>query len=112
MSKPTFGYTAVTAEQSEILALLNREFTTLESRILRHVPVGRRQSLALTNLEQAAMWAAKAVAKDGPDELQELVHRAVEKQVEANKRSPWESADDPCDAGIGETDAHKDHHGS
>lgn len=65
MTKPTFGYTAVDVEQQSILSDLNDHFASLEARIKKFVPAGRRQSLALTHLEQSAMWAAKAVAKDG-----------------------------------------------
>lgn len=64
MKIPTFGYVSVTPEQRDVLNELDAHFSSLEARIKKHVPAGRKQSLALTNLEQAAMWAAKAVAKD------------------------------------------------
>jgi hypothetical protein len=62
--KPTFGYTPVSLEQTSILSDLNDHFTSLETRIKKFVPAGRRQSLALTHLEESAMWASKAIAKE------------------------------------------------
>jgi len=39
----------------------------LESVLLEHVPPGRELSLALTKLEEAAMWANKAIVLGDPD---------------------------------------------
>lgn len=55
---------AVNDEQRAALDMLNASFTTLEATIKNFVPAGRRQSLALTHLETAGMYACKAIAKD------------------------------------------------
>lgn len=60
----TFRYSAVNEEQKAVLEDLNHQFTMLELLIQKTVPAGRGQALALTHLEQASMWANKAVAKD------------------------------------------------
>lgn len=44
-------------------AALKRQFNDLASAIEASVLPGRRKSLALTNLEQAAMWAVKALTQ-------------------------------------------------
>jgi len=62
MSK-TFGYVGVNTEQQKVLSDLNDAFAALEERIVIHVPAGRRKSLALTALEEASMWANKAISK-------------------------------------------------
>lgn len=41
----------------------------LASDILNSAPEGRERSLALTNLEQAAMWANKAISHREPQSL-------------------------------------------
>jgi hypothetical protein len=69
----TFGYTAVNDQQQESLRDLNSEFTNLENGIKALVPPGRRQSLALTALEEASMWANKGIAKDWPSDEAELL---------------------------------------
>lgn len=46
---------------------IKRAFKDAESVLLANTEPGRRQSIALTNLEQAAMWAVKAAAV-GDDE--------------------------------------------
>ena len=43
-----------------IIEQTRASFADLERRILHEIPENRERSLALTNLEQAAMWATKA----------------------------------------------------
>lgn len=62
-----YRYTKVDDGQKKLLDRLSTEFEYLDEVITRFVPVGRRRALALTNLEQAAMWASKAVSKDWPE---------------------------------------------
>jgi hypothetical protein len=64
----TFGHTQVTEEQDAALARLEGFFAAVEAQIKILCPDGRRKSLALTKLEEASMWANKAVAKDAPPE--------------------------------------------
>lgn len=63
---PDYGYTKVEDYQKDIMERLSSRFKDLEWFILAVVPEGRRRALALTKLEEAAMWAAKAVSKDSP----------------------------------------------
>ena len=42
--------------------MLRDKFQQLAFLILEQTPAGRAQSLAFTNLEQAAMWANKSIA--------------------------------------------------
>jgi len=44
------------------IAVIKSEALALENVIRNNTPVGRRQSVALTHLETAAMWAVKAAA--------------------------------------------------
>lgn len=43
-----------------VIEELRDEFRVLHERILKKVPACRERSLAITNLEQTAMWAIKA----------------------------------------------------
>jgi hypothetical protein len=53
------------------IAELRKAFSTLHEQIRALTPVSREQSVALTNLEQAAMWAIKAVVHNDPESTQE-----------------------------------------
>ena len=46
------------------LRLLRSGARDLAARIEAHCPEGRARALALTNLEQATLWAVEAVSKD------------------------------------------------
>ena len=59
----TFSYDAVNETQAQAIAQLRVKFTELEQAIDLFVPAGRRRSLALTNLEEAALWTNKAIVK-------------------------------------------------
>lgn len=41
-------------------------FAAVEATILATIPNSRERALALTNLEQASMWATKALCETGP----------------------------------------------
>ena len=61
---PDYGYKEVGSLQKLVLEGLNEKFKELEQYIENNVPIGRRRSLSITKIEEAAMWAAKAVSKD------------------------------------------------
>ena len=61
-----YGYKEVGYSQRVVLENLVRRFESLEAYINKEVPEGRRRSLVITKLEEAAMWAAKAVSKPEP----------------------------------------------
>ena len=63
---PDYQYTKVNDRQKFDLAHLAKMFQEIEIFIEHHAEPGRRRSIAITNLEQAAMWAAKAIAKPEP----------------------------------------------
>lgn len=52
---------APTPEQTTAINAIKHEFCNLEALLLSQVPSNRERSLALTNLEQASMWATKAI---------------------------------------------------
>lgn len=52
---------APSAAQTDALDDLRAEFKALDARIRTVGTPGRERSLALTHLEEAAMWATKAV---------------------------------------------------
>lgn len=57
-----FTYHPVTGDQDLRYAMLRDKFQQLAFLLLEQTPGGRAQSLAFTNLEQAAMWANKSIA--------------------------------------------------
>jgi hypothetical protein len=63
--KPTYEYSPVTEEQKVILEAFNDVFSKIDADIKKLVPAGRYQSLALTHLETAAMFASKGISKQG-----------------------------------------------
>jgi hypothetical protein len=61
MVSPTFDYVETTSDDDEIMDDLRGKFSAIEAYILDSLPNCRQRSLALTKLEEAAMWANKAV---------------------------------------------------
>jgi hypothetical protein len=59
----TFDYVQPNENQVTSMQLLRDKFTDLESTIKANTTPSREQSLALTKLEEAAMWANKAVSR-------------------------------------------------
>lgn len=45
---------------SPIIDTIKEEVVDMEKYILKHIPAGRRRSVALTKLEDFSMWAVKA----------------------------------------------------
>lgn len=58
-----FGYHALDDIQRKKIENGRDEFIATASWIAKYVPVGREQSLALTALEEAAMWANKGISR-------------------------------------------------
>jgi len=59
-----FSYHAPKPGQPEIYEAVREKAKELAYLIDTHVPESREQSLALTNLEQAVMWANAGVARN------------------------------------------------
>jgi len=59
----TFAHTRPSADQSRRYARLQAAFEALESELRACVPPGRELSVAVTSVEQGAMWANKGVSR-------------------------------------------------
>lgn len=58
-----FGFHAVDDIQQKKIENGRDEFIATAEWITKYAPVGREQALALTALEEASMWATKAIAR-------------------------------------------------
>lgn len=56
---------SVDADQCEQISDLRQLITGMTLTVVEKTPAGREQSLAITHLEEALMWAVKAIAKPG-----------------------------------------------
>lgn len=67
MHSTTFSYLEPTIDQAETMHVIRTNFKSIAAVIERMVPGGRYKSLTMTALEEAAMWANKAItrASDG-----------------------------------------------
>jgi hypothetical protein len=65
-----FGFHKATIEGPEASvhkhAYLRRQFTMFAEMLSEHMGVSREASLAMTHLEEASMWAHKAIAQSDP----------------------------------------------
>lgn len=59
-TEPTPGHRLLTSDEAGLVAQIKAKVADLEATI-GFAPKGRRSALAQTNLEQAGMWAIKAV---------------------------------------------------
>lgn len=60
----TMQYVKPTDEQIETMQKFRDKYEVLCAEIKAEIPAGRGQSLAVTNLEQSAMWLNKAITKN------------------------------------------------
>lgn len=68
MSKPgPFDHTAVSETTASEMERVRGRFADLLALIENVVPTSREKSLAITNLEQAAMWANKGLSHNQPE---------------------------------------------
>ena len=56
----------LTGEEERVVDTLRHHFEALAGAVVRHTPASREQSLALTQLEQAAFWSVAAIARHRP----------------------------------------------
>lgn len=63
----TFAYHKPGADGLEKITRLREAFSVVAQWIEELAPQSREKSVALTNLEQAAMWAIKAVVCNDPE---------------------------------------------
>ncbi len=64
MHSSTTNYLRPTFEQIELMKGVRFSIKEAIEKVQRMVPEGRYQSLALTALEQAAMWANKGITRN------------------------------------------------
>ena len=60
---PTLQYVAPTEEQEEMMQKFRDKYEVLYNEV-KELPASRGLSLALTNLEQSAMWLNKSITKN------------------------------------------------
>jgi hypothetical protein len=60
-----FRHHGLSEEQIARVADLRARFTELAQEVVRGTRPSREQSLAITHLEDAAMWAIKGIARGG-----------------------------------------------
>jgi hypothetical protein len=65
--KKTFAYHKPSAAGLDKITKLREAFSRLHDEIEQLAPASREKSVALTNLETAAMWAIKAVVCNDPE---------------------------------------------
>lgn len=61
MKQISFQYVKPTEEQVDLMQVFRDMYQALGERIQAELPDGRGKSLALTNLEQSAMWLNKGI---------------------------------------------------
>lgn len=66
MINSTFAYHKPSAEGLQKITELRELYTSLSNKLNLLAPPSRELSVALTNLEQSAMWAIKAVVHNDP----------------------------------------------
>ena len=76
---------ALTKEQSEKIEYIRGEFALLYDSINHCIPEGREKSLYTTKLEEACMWAVKAVSNYEPVDFEEFVPTAEQIVEQMNK---------------------------
>ena len=65
--KKTYAYHKPSAAGIDRIAFLREAFSELHDKIEKMAPTSRERSIALTELETAAMWAIKAVVCNDPE---------------------------------------------
>lgn len=67
----TFAFHTPSEESKERIAQLRQGFSNLAESVKALVPKSREQSVALTEIETAAMWAIKGVVQNNPESIPE-----------------------------------------
>jgi hypothetical protein len=67
----TYAYHKPSARALEAITEIREAFSTLHFKLGEVAPASRELSVALTNLETAAMWAIKAIVVNDPESVVE-----------------------------------------
>ncbi len=62
-----YAYHKPSAESLKLIQNIREVFSNVETHLITDCPQSRELSIALTNLETAAMWAIKAVVVNDPE---------------------------------------------
>ena len=65
--RETYQYHKPSEEGLDKITKLRQAFSDLHDLIEMHAPSSREKSVAITNLETAAMWAIKALVYNDPE---------------------------------------------
>jgi hypothetical protein len=65
MHPSTFQYLKPSAQQLKLMEHLREEVAHLYAEIDKHMPEGRYKSLAITKLEECAMFVNKGITREG-----------------------------------------------
>lgn len=69
MISKAFAFHVPSEASKKAITELRRSFSELEQLIQVYAPNSRQRSVALTNLETAAMWAIKSVVSTDPESI-------------------------------------------
>ena len=67
--KKTYAYHKPSTASLEKTTLLRKQFSEIHDLCVANAPQSRELSVALTNLEVAAMWAIKAIVCNDPESV-------------------------------------------
>jgi hypothetical protein len=70
--KKTYAYHKPSISSLDKITKLREAFSKLDDLILEIAPRSREASIAITNLETAAMWAIKAVVSNDPESIADI----------------------------------------
>lgn len=59
---PQYSSKPLSGEQSDAVAVVRCEFANAHHAIMKHLPEGRYKAIVATKLEEAAMFATKAIS--------------------------------------------------
>lgn len=85
MGTDRFYARAITDGQKDRIDLIRQNFTQLYDFLDSEIPSGREKSLYTTKLEEACMWAVKAVSNYEPVDFEEFVPTAEQVFEQMNK---------------------------
>ena len=77
MGTDRFYSKQLTEKQKDSVQLIRQNFTQLYDYLDSEIPTSREKSLYTTKMEEACMWAVKAVSAYEPVDFEELVNPSL-----------------------------------